>query len=185
MDDWVCQAWQNFLPYNVPILLTRLPASQSNYSEGQKWLHHHHEITDVAKFKDFWIFRLFKKHEQEVLYYIKLMKLKLWSKCHNVWFFKRLQILLVTLGHVEIKVSHSDHMTIWQSFWQNGNFDWPAVLRTKLRVSLSMLWLAILFVLIASELLRNNRLKNHAKSKFLATSVHEMQHRVKKTKNIL
>ena len=40
MDDWECQAWQNFLPYNVPILLTRLPASHSNYSEGQKWLHH-------------------------------------------------------------------------------------------------------------------------------------------------
>ena len=31
-----------------------------------------------------------------------------------------------------IKVSRSDHVTIWQSFWQNDDFDWPAVLRTKL-----------------------------------------------------
>ena len=63
-----------------------------------------------------------------------------------------------------IIVTRSDHVTIWQSFWQNGDFDWLAVLKT-------ILWLAVLFVLITSEFLRNIRLRNHAKSKFLATSV--------------
>ena len=70
-----------------------------------------------------------------------------------------------------IIVTRSDHVTIWQSFWQNGDFDWLAVLKT-------ILWLAVLFVLITSEFLRNIRLRNHAKSKFLATSV--MTHTVVK-----